>query len=67
MYIPFETMATHSSTYTSTTLLAGFDAVFANAWMLFEKMQIVPEDVRGVGLTLKALRAVVVTGLVSEV
>lgn len=41
--------------------------MYANAWVLFEKMQIVPEDVRGIGLTLKELRAVVVVVLVSEV
>lgn len=58
---------TCSSTFTSATLLAGFDAVYANAWVLFEKMQIVPEDVRGIGLTLKELRSVVVVVMGSEV
>lgn len=41
--------------------------MYANAWVLFEKMQIVPEDVRGIGLTLKELRSVVVVVLGSEV
>ena len=57
---------TRSSTFTSATLLAGFDAVYANAWVLFEKMQIVPEDVSGIGLTLKELRSVEVDELGRE-
>lgn len=47
-----------STTYTSPTLLASFEPVFANAWALFEKLQILPEDVRGIGLTLKELGSV---------
>ena len=47
-----------STTYTSPTLLASFEPVFTNAWALFEKLQILPEDVRGIGLTLKELGSV---------
>ena len=47
-----------STTYTSPTLLVSFEPVFANAWALFEKLQILPEDVRGIGLTLKELGSV---------
>lgn len=32
--------------------------MFSNAWALFEKLQILPEDVRGIGLTLKELGSV---------
>ena len=47
-----------STTYTSPTLLWSFDPVFCNAWTLFEKLQVLPADVRGIGLTLKDLGCV---------